>query len=107
MQNSGPNAGKPSFGVNQAQQKMSDEDIMNDLLSQEKQMISSYSTLLCEASCPNLRSVLTDNLTSSAQDQYQVFDQMSQRGWYPTKNANQPDVMAAKQKFAQMKSQLG
>ncbi len=48
-------------------------------------MISSYSTFLPEATCPQLRQVLTDNFTECATIQYNVFDRMNQLGWYQTR----------------------
>lgn len=87
--------------------QLNDQQRMEDLLTQEKYMISSYSSFLPEASCPQLRQVLTENLNQSAQSQFTVYSQMDQMGWYPAKPAQQADVTAAQQKFAQMKSQIG
>ncbi len=86
---------------------LSEQDIMEDLLTQEKYLISSYSTFLPEATCPQLRQVLTDNFYECASSQYNVFDRMNQMGWYQTKNAPAPEIQAARQKFQQMKSQMG
>ncbi len=86
---------------------LSDQDRMEDLLSQEKYLISSYSTFIPEASCPNLRQVLSTNFNDCVQNQYSIFDKMSQMGWYPTKPAPQQEIDAARQKFQQMKGQLG
>jgi len=86
---------------------LNDKERMEDLLTQEKYLITSYSTFIPEATCPNLRQVLTTNFNDCAQNQFQIFDKMSQLGWYPGKPAQQPDVDAAKQKFQQMKQQLG
>lgn len=92
---------------NPMNQPLSDEDMMNDLLSQEKQLVSSYATFLCEASCPNLRNVLTQNMHQIQQDQYQVFDQMRSRGWYTLEASPAPMVNKAKQKMQQTQQQLG
>ena len=81
--------------------------IMEDLLTQEKYLISSYSTFLPEATCPQLRQVLTDNFNECAASQYNVFDRMNQMGWYQTKNAPVPEIQAARQKFQQLKTQMG
>ncbi|NLG25940.1 MAG: spore coat protein [Clostridiales bacterium] len=89
------------------QVEFTDQDRLDDLLSQEKQLISAYSTFIPEASCPQLRQVLTDNFNGCVQNQFTVFDQMSQMGWYPTKPAPVPDIQAARQKFQQMKQQIG
>lgn len=85
---------------------LNDKERMEDLLAQEKYLISAYSTFIPEASCPNLRQVLTTNFNDCAQNQFQVYDKMSQLGWYPGKEAPQNEVDAARQKFQQMKQQL-
>jgi spore coat protein F len=92
---------------NQSNTVLNDQDMMEDLLTQQKYLITSYSSFLPEASCPQLRQVLTDNFTECADSQYNVFDRMNQLGWYQTKNAPEPEIQAARQKFQQLKSQMG
>lgn len=84
-----------------------DQDRMEDLISQEKFLIDGYSTFIPEATCPELRQVLTENLNGSFSSQYAVYDKMSQLGWYPAKNAPQAEIDESRQKFSQLKQQLG
>lgn len=84
----------------------SEKELMNDLLSNEKQVTSAYNTGITETSCPNLRQHLTKCLTDSQQIQYQVFDAMKQRGWYQTKPAASQDVQNAKTKYNQIMNEL-
>ena len=86
---------------------LNDQERMEDLLSQEKYLIDGYATFIPEASCPNLRQVLSENLNGCFSNQYTVFDKMSQLGWYPTKNAPQTEIDEARQKSDQLKQQLG
>lgn len=88
------------------QATLTDQDRMEDLLSQEKYLINSYGSLIPEASCPQLRQALTANLTDCIQNQYAVFDQMNQMGWYPTKPAPMPEIESARQKLAAIRRQL-
>ena len=90
----------------QNQSVLNDQDRMEDLLSQEKYLMGAYSTFIPEATCPQLRKVLTDNFNDCAQNQYMLFDKMSQMGWYPVKPAPTQEVDAARQKFQQMKAQM-
>ena len=106
MNQSNMNQGSMSHG-GMSQAMFNDQDRLEDLISQEKYMINSYGSFIPEATCPQLRQVLTDNITECFQSQYDAFNQMDQRGWYPAKNAPTPEVEAAKQKFTQMKQQLG
>ncbi len=86
--------------------QLTDQDRLGDMLSQEKQLIDTYSTYIPEASCPNLRQVLEDNFTDCVKDQYTVFDYMNQRGWYEVKTATAQEVTDAVNKCNQLKSQL-
>ncbi len=85
---------------------LSEQDILTDLLTLEKQIASSYNTGITEASCVNLRQTLTGSLTNTHTVQYQVFDSMKKHGWYQTKDASDQDVSNAKSKYQQIKNQL-
>lgn len=85
---------------------LTDQDRLEDMLSEEKHIISTYSTYIPEASCPNLRQVLEDNFSDCVKDQYTVFDHMNQRGWYDVKTATQQEVTDALNKCEQMKVRL-
>jgi len=77
----------------------SEQEIMNDVLSSEKQMITAYGTYLAESTCENLRSDLAKIINDKQQIQYQIFDAMQKKGWYNVKNANMNDVQTATQKY--------
>lgn len=86
--------------------QLNDQDIMDDLLTMEKQIISAYNTGITEASCQNLRQTLTSNLLETQQLQYTIFDTMKKKGWYQTKDAQDQDVNNAKNKYSNIKNQL-
>ncbi len=86
---------------------MNDQYGMEDLLEQEKYLIHSYGVYLPEATEPQLRTVLTDNLNGCANDQYTVFTKMEQMGWLQGQTAQTDTLTTAKQKFSQMQGQLG
>lgn len=88
------------------QPNMSEQDLLNDLLNQEKQLMSNYSTFISEASCENLRKVLTNQFNQTCQDQYQVFDQMRQKGYYQTKDAQAQEVQQIKDTYKNMQSEF-
>ncbi len=83
-------------------QNLTEQDLLTDLLNQEKQMISAYAAYIQEASCPTLRKVLMSQMSQTCQDQYQVFDQMRQKGYYTPKDAPDKDVQAAKSSLKNM-----
>lgn len=84
-----------------------DQDRMEDLLAQEKYLIDGYAVFIPEASCPQLRQVLSENLNGCFGNQFAIYEKMNQLGWYPEKAAPQAEIDEAKQKFSQMKEQLG
>lgn len=85
---------------------MNDKDMLHDLLSSEKHVISSYSTGITESSCENLRNTLVNNFKSTQDVQYKIFDAMRQKGWYPTKDAEATEVTQLKDKSCQMQGEL-
>lgn len=86
--------------------KLTEQDLMEDMLTSEKYLISSYSTFIPEAVCPQLKHVLTDNFNGCVLNQTEIFDKMNQLGWYAAKDAPKPEVEAARQKFIQMKQNI-
>lgn len=86
--------------------QLSDQELAFDLLYQEKALIANISSEVVEASHNGLRNVMNDMFLQIGQDQLQVFDVMSQNGWYQTKPAQQQDLQNAKQKYQQMRGTL-
>jgi len=84
----------------------SDQDMIGDLLIQEKQLISSYSTNLCEGSVEPLRQMFSQHLMDTAGDQFGVFQQMQQRGWYETQPMQQKDLKMTSQRETQNKNMM-
>lgn len=87
--------------------QMNEQEMLTDILSQEKQLVKDYAGDVTESSCQNLRQLLISNMTECSQDQYCVFDQMRTRNMYATKQAPQNEVQTAKQNMDQLKQQTG
>ena len=58
---------------------MSEQEILSDLLSSEKQLVKEYASDISESSCANLRGLLANNLVECSADQLAIFEQMNQR----------------------------
>jgi spore coat protein F len=71
---------------------ITDKDIMEVLLTQHKLGASSLTNLILESSSQQLRNDVTSILTKTFQHQKQIFDIMSQKGWYQTQSASQQDI---------------
>lgn len=85
---------------------LSDKEIMTSILNEHKLSASSLTNLILESTCPMLRSDAESILTKTFDNQKQVFDIMSQKGWYPVQNANQQEISTAQQKVKNIESQI-
>ncbi|MBS7262106.1 MAG: spore coat protein [Eubacteriales bacterium] len=81
--------------MNSSQQNWNDQDLLTDILTQEKHLLSVYSTSITESSSDGLRDVLFGNYHAVAGDQLSVFKEMNAKGFYPVKDAPPADICSA------------
>ena len=89
------------------QTTMTQQELLTDILNQERTLIKEYTSNITESSCTNLRQLLLNNMTEVAADQYTVFEQMKNRQMYETKKAQQNEVQSTRQKVQQLKQETG
>lgn len=85
---------------------LSEQDIMTDVLASEKHLINMYAVNIIESNCQNLRNILNNALTEEYQLQFEIFNAMKARNWYPVKNATMQEVRQFLDKFTQMRSSV-
>lgn len=85
---------------------LTDKEIMESVLNGHKLAASSLTNLILESACPMLRSDAESILNRTFDGQKQVFDIMSQKGWYQVQNANPQEISAAQQKVKNIESQM-
>jgi len=78
---------------------IADKEIVNVLLNQHKLSASSLTTLVLESANQNLRNDATSILNKTFQHQKQIFDLMTQKGWYQVQSASQQQVSQAQQEM--------
>lgn len=61
---------------------LNEKDAICDMLESEKQLMSLYTTALFEGSTQSMRKEFTQNLTAVAENQFCLFSQMTDRGYY-------------------------
>lgn len=88
------------------QKEFKDQEIMNDMLSSQKQVAGEYSTIALECCCPQLKKSIMDIFSEEQGIQTNVFQGMQQRNWYPTTPAEQMKVDEARTKFEGISQQL-
>jgi spore coat protein CotF len=81
-------------------QKLTDQDIAQCLLKDEKVMCSMLNNSILESSNGNLRQDWNTCLQNTYQMQKQIFDTMSQKGWYQPTKADMQQMNQAQSQFA-------
>ena len=83
---------------------ISDQDIANVILSQSKLGATSLTNLVLESTSIPLRNDVSSILQNTFTHQKQVFDLMSQKGWYQVQTASNQDITTAKQSVSSMQT---
>lgn len=63
--------------------KLSDKDIAMDVLKDSKFGVESLSVAVSEAVDPQLRNMLSGQLTSAVNEHFKLSDMLIKKGWYP------------------------
>lgn len=79
--------------------KLTDYDIISDVLGSHKNIIRLYGTALCEIDAKELRNLVSGKMAECAEDQLDAFLYMSDRGMYKTEPAPVQKVKEARQRF--------
>ena len=85
----------------------SDKEITQTLLNEHKLCASSLTNLVLESSNQNLRNDVADLLNRTFQHQKNIYDLMTQKGWYTTQAASQQDINTARQEVSKIQSATG
>ena len=74
---------------------LTDKEIATLILDEHKLSATSLTNLILESSNQQLRNDASNLLNKTFQHQKQIFDIMSQKGWYQTQNATAQDISQA------------
>ncbi|NMB95672.1 MAG: spore coat protein [Clostridiaceae bacterium] len=85
---------------------ITEKEILNVLLDQHKLCASSLTNFVLESSNQNLRNDATSILNKTFQNQKQIFDIMSQKGWYKPQVANQQSISQVQQEINQVQTNM-
>ncbi len=86
--------------------KFTDKEITQTILNEHKLCASSLTNLILESSNQNLRNDAAGILNRTFQHQKNIFDLMSQKGWYTTQQASTQDITTAKQEVSKIQSSM-
>ena len=85
---------------------LSDQEIMTDVLFNQKQMTGIYNTFANECSQDALRNDMLTILREEHNMQATVFNEMQKRGWYAPADADLTAVNQANAKYKGIRSTL-
>ncbi len=77
-----------------------EKEILQDALTAQKGATGMFNTFSNECACPNLQKIMLDILNDEHAIQFDVFNDMSQRGFYPTTSAPQDKINQLKTQYA-------
>jgi spore coat protein CotF len=83
-----------------------DKELMTVILNEHKLCASSLTNLILESSCQSLRNDAAGLLNRTFQHQKQIFDMMTQKGWYTTQAASQQELTNARQEAGKIQSSI-
>jgi len=81
-----------------------DKEITQTLLNEHKLCASSLTNLVLESSNQNLRNDASSLLNRTFQHQKNIFDLMTQKGWYTTQTASQQEISSAQQEVSKIQT---
>jgi spore coat protein CotF len=85
---------------------IADKEITNVVLDNHKLSASSLTNLILESTNNQLRNDCMNVLKRTLDHQKQVFDLMSQKGWYQVTTVNQQDLSKAQQQVTNITSSI-
>ena len=86
--------------------QLCEKDALQDLLDQEKLLMSYYAGALMEGSCKPFRKEILKNYTGHAETQFRVFEQMLSRGYYDVQPAAKMLLDQQTEKFSKSLKQI-
>lgn len=78
---------------------MDDKNLMENILLLEKGVCDLFMHGTIESSTPNVHQAFNTALNDALCMQDNIYDKMSEKGWYPTEQAEQKKVNTVRAKF--------
>ena len=79
---------------------MEDKLIMDNILTSTKGACDLFMHGTIESATPDVHSAFSQVLNDTLAMQNAIYNKMSEKGWYPSEQAPQQKIDAAKQKFS-------
>lgn len=86
--------------------QLNEKDSLQDMLNLEKTMLKVYATAWTEGASKGFRSLIKEHTNEIANDQLEVFLQMTEHGYYKVESAPETTLSEERNQFAKVKGQL-
>ncbi|MBE7061348.1 MAG: spore coat protein [Clostridiales bacterium] len=81
--------------------KLNEKEGFTDILILEKHILSVYATVIEESTSEGFRAVVNKHLNEAVSDQFSVFLQMTDRGFYKVETAKEEQVQQVRESYKQ------
>ncbi|MBE5756946.1 MAG: spore coat protein [Clostridiales bacterium] len=83
---------------------LNEKDSLQDMLNLEKAIVKIYAMALTEGSSKCFRTLIKNGFTSSASDQFEVYQTMNKEGYYEPAPADKSVMDKEKDKFKKVQA---
>ncbi len=85
---------------------LNEKDSLTDMLNTEKMLLDSYALAIKEGSTKNLRSQFMSHFTKAQEDQFTVFSEMKEKGYYQLMPAEKQMLDQKSEDFIKMRKEI-
>lgn len=86
--------------------ELNEQDSLQDMLNTEKLVMDSYLLAIKEGSTKSLRTTFMHNFNKAADDQYTLFKQMQEKGYYQLQPAQKMMLDQKTQDFSKISKEI-
>ena len=86
--------------------QLNEKDSMQDMLNIEKELVKMYCTAYTEGNGKSFRTLVKNGMLETASDQFEVFTEMSNHGYYEVKPADKSVIDEQRANFKEVAKTL-
>lgn len=85
---------------------LNEKDSLQDMLNLEKSLVKIYSTAMTEGASKGFRTLVKAHWQASVADQFNIFLEMTDHGYYKVEAAPETALSESRNKFMKVRNQL-
>lgn len=92
--------------LSKKESELNEQDSLQDMLNTEKMLMDNYLLAIKEGSTKSLRTMFMQNFNKAADNQYTVFKQMQEKGYYELQPAQKLMLDQKTQDFSKISKEI-